>query len=261
MKSKKVSSVSTSFLRKSAVFLQEVKSYIYQLIIAEKARTILDIGCGPGIDTVELAMKMKSPSQIWGIDKDAEMINQANIWAFSNRVETKTKHIRANANQLPFADSFFDVIRSERLFQHIQDGNQRDQVFQESLRVLKPGGLAITADTDWTSLRLDFPNIEMERKMVQFLTEQIITNGYIGKQLPKMYQQAGLKEVIIQKIPIHFYELKFTPVGEFLVKKAEEARLFPQQALNEWLEILKEKDRKKDFACSIDMVVVSGRKE
>jgi hypothetical protein len=75
-----------------------------------------------------------------------------------------------------------------------------------------------------------------------------------------MYQQAGLKEVIIQKIPIHFYELKFTPVGEFLVKKAEEVRLFPQQALNEWLEILKEKDRKKDFTCSIDMVVVSGRK-
>ena len=84
-----------------------------------KGHTVLDVGCGPGFDTVSLAKIVGSSGKVVGVDYDIEMIAQADKNAETTGVIEWCEHKLANATQLPFESDTFDSCRSESLFQHL----------------------------------------------------------------------------------------------------------------------------------------------
>jgi ubiquinone/menaquinone biosynthesis C-methylase UbiE len=94
----------------------------------------LDIGCGGGRQCVSLS-RMGAAS-VTGIDFGEENINFAK--KMKKKLEVKNLEYQVgNAYELPFGNNEFDIVVSNGVFHHLEG---MDRAFQESFRVLKPGG-------------------------------------------------------------------------------------------------------------------------
>lgn len=105
------------------VFLQLKK------LLNSKKPKVLDLGCGTGISTRQLAEFFS----VVGCDPDHKMLAEARKYKSKHKV----KYILGSAEVLPFKDSEFDAVTAFASFHWFQ----KDEALQEIKRVLKPGGL------------------------------------------------------------------------------------------------------------------------
>jgi arsenite methyltransferase len=104
--------------------------------------SVLDIGCGAGVDTLIAAMLVGSSGRAVGIDLTEEMLMRAS----SNQRKTSLSNAsfyRASGEDLPFSDVSFEVVISNGAFNLIPD---KLRAIQETFRVLRPGGRLMLAD-------------------------------------------------------------------------------------------------------------------
>ncbi len=108
----------------------------------EPGETVLDLGSGAGTDSL-VAVQMVGPEgSVTGIDMTPEMLTKARA-AASELGVSNAQFIEGEVERLPFADERFDVVISNGVIDLVPD---KDAVFGELLRVLKPGGRLQIAD-------------------------------------------------------------------------------------------------------------------
>ncbi|MFZ3229712.1 MAG: bifunctional 2-polyprenyl-6-hydroxyphenol methylase/3-demethylubiquinol 3-O-methyltransferase UbiG [Pseudobdellovibrio sp.] len=101
--------------------------------LLESTTKVLDVGCGAGFLSNELA---KNKLQVTGVDLSEESLKVA-----AKHDDTKTVHYQsADAYQLPFANESFDVLTAMDFLEHVE---RPGEVVKEFSRVLKPNGLFI----------------------------------------------------------------------------------------------------------------------
>lgn len=108
----------------------------------QEGETVLDIGCGGGVDVFLAALMVGSTGRAVGIDMVPEMIEKAR----QNLEETTLGNVTlelGSAEKLPFPDGGFDAVLSNGVFNLIPD---KRSALREVLRVLKPGGRLQMAD-------------------------------------------------------------------------------------------------------------------
>jgi len=118
--------------------------------IAEDSKgKLLDIGCGSGVLSVEIALKCPA-LQInaidywggaWGYSK-----SRCELLAQENKVENRITFAKASASALPFEDESFDIVISNMVFHEVADAKDKREVIKEALRVLKKGGQFVFQD-------------------------------------------------------------------------------------------------------------------
>lgn len=96
---------------------------------------ILDVGCGPGVSTLELA-KLLSKGEAIGVDITDKMLEIARQRAKAHRLNN-VKFLTEDAMSLSFPDESFDVVFSSYLLPWVP---QVDRAISEMQRVLKVGG-------------------------------------------------------------------------------------------------------------------------
>jgi phosphoethanolamine N-methyltransferase len=106
-------------------------------------KTILDIGCGSGGITLHL-VERHGAAQATGLDVEQPVIEVARRRAAARGLGGRVRFVQAPPGPLPFADGAFEVVFSKDALLHVPD---KDAVFAEIFRVLKPGG--IFAASDW----------------------------------------------------------------------------------------------------------------
>ena len=100
--------------------------------------SLLDVGCGPGTITADLARRVR---QVTAIDTSAEVLDLARPDAPGN-VAFSVGDVHA----LRFADEAFDVVHAHQVLQHVSDPVR---ALREMSRVCKPGGIVAVRDSDY----------------------------------------------------------------------------------------------------------------
>lgn len=109
-----------------ALWLSTITKYVHQNAIA----TIIDIGCGTGRFTKELADHFSA--QVYGIDPSSKMLKEA----IENAISTKVKFLQGSTEHIPLNDDFSDLVFLSQVYHHIED---KKRAFSEIKRVLKTG--------------------------------------------------------------------------------------------------------------------------
>ena len=107
-----------------------------------EGETILDIGCGAGVDTIFAAMMTGPSGKVAGIDLVSEMLERAKKSLSLTDLKNVTLK-ESSAENLPFPDREFDVVISNGVFNLVPD---KDRALSEVFRVLKSGGRLMIAD-------------------------------------------------------------------------------------------------------------------
>lgn len=107
-----------------------------------EGESILDIGCGSGVDTI-FAAKMTGPTgKVVGIDLMPEMLLRAKENLKLANLDNVI-YEEASSDNLSFPDEKFDVVISNGVFNLVPD---KAKALSEVFRVLKPGGRMMIAD-------------------------------------------------------------------------------------------------------------------
>ncbi len=159
----------------------------------QPGQTILDLGSGGGFDVFIAAKKVGPKGRAIGVDMTAEMIGKARagISKFTEKTGLSNVEFRlGEIEHLPVADASIDVIISNCVINLSPD---KQQVWREIARVLKPGGKACISD-----LALKKPLPESLLKSVAALVS-CVAGAVLVDQTIEMAQQADLSDIQIHE--------------------------------------------------------------
>lgn len=171
------------------------KERTYNLLALAPGSSVLEVGCGPATDTLALARLVGEQGRVTGLDFDPDMIELARERARAAGLEDRVDHLVGDATSLPFPDDTFDACRSERLFQHLHDPAH---ALAEMIRVTKPGGRIVVFDTDHETFAIDAPDPDAWRRLKQVSLDHLHTNPCSGRQLYRLFREAGLRDVVAE---------------------------------------------------------------
>lgn len=93
-----------------------------------KDKSVLEIGCGPGGNLLEIIEKQ--PSRLVGVDISNEMVSLA-----TKKLPTDVKVLKIDGTSLPFEDNTFDIVFTATVLQHNTDDEMLRKIMAELSRV------------------------------------------------------------------------------------------------------------------------------
>ncbi|MCB9283886.1 MAG: methyltransferase domain-containing protein [Lewinellaceae bacterium] len=161
----------------------------------------LDLGCGGGTVTLQIADRVQHTGTVTGLDIDPVNVALARKTAHDRQMEN-VQFERFNAYDLADVDRYH-VVYSRFLLSHL---NKPSQVLANVYKGLVPGGRLLLEDTDFSG-HFCFPACPAFHAYVHLYQKLLYTRGAdanIGQRLYQLLQQAGFQEISVQVVqPVH----------------------------------------------------------
>ncbi len=155
--------------------------------------SLLDVGCGPGSVTLDLAAALGPEGRVVGVDAAAVVIETARE-AARERGDERTRFETADLFDLPFADDAFDVVHAHQVLQHVE---RPVAALREMARVCRPGGLVAARDVDFGATTW-WPETPAIGRWLDLYTTLARANGgepNAGRRLVGWAREAGLVDI------------------------------------------------------------------
>lgn len=104
--------------------------------------TVLDVGCGAGLDSLIAAQRTGETGRVIGVDFSEAMLARARTAATKMKT-TNVEFRQSSAESLPLEDASIDVAMVNGIFNL---NPAREKIFQELARVMKAGGVVYSAE-------------------------------------------------------------------------------------------------------------------
>lgn len=155
----------------------------------EEGETVLDIGSGGGLDVFLASKRVGPKGKVIGLDMTAQMVKRAEQNAKKgnyNNVEFKL----ADAEDIPIEDGSIDLVMSNCVINLVPN---KEKVYREIYRILKPGGRFIISDLV-TERELDESVRNNPEKLVACVGGALTEKNYLDA-----IKKAGFKKIKILK--------------------------------------------------------------
>lgn len=203
------------FLDGAAAELKPVKKELDGLLDVPFGGQLLDVGCGTGADVETLAAKVGREGRAVGIDSSEQLIAQALARSAGSPVE----FLHGQAGDLPFPEGTFDVVRSERVIEHVPEPAR---AVGEMLRVTKPGGQVLVCDPDHGMWALDMADRLLTRRILNWWGDHV-PHPWVARQLPGLLREAGAAAVSVRLYPVAVSTLRAADALTWIGKAAATA--------------------------------------
>ena len=167
-------------------------SAAYLLPLLSPGQTILDVGCGPGTITLDLAEAV-APGQVVAIENVEAPLGAAREEA-ARRGDTTTRFELADVMALPYDDDGFDVVHAHQVLQHLTDPVA---ALREMGRVCRPGGWVAVRDADYAAMAWhpQVPGLDLWRDTYRAAARANGAEPDAGRLLRSWANRAGLTDV------------------------------------------------------------------
>jgi ubiquinone/menaquinone biosynthesis C-methylase UbiE len=165
--------------------------YYFSVLQPQSGDSILDVGCGLGDADKGLLMAYPTLRKVVGVDVIEQRIQTCLAkWQDDGR-PAKLEFKQADAQNLPFSNETFDRVFSVDTLEWVFDPAK---ALREMLRVIKPGGVALIAHSDFDSQVFNAADRQLNRKIVHSFSDAG-PNGQIGRELFGLCRSAGFTRV------------------------------------------------------------------
>jgi arsenite methyltransferase len=153
---------------------------------------VLEIGCGTGVVTRDLARLVGPAGRVVGIDPSEALLQTAQRLAeaagLASRIELRLGDVR----ELDLPPQSFDHVVACMVFMHL--GDLREAVRQVH-RVLRPGGGLVVFEQDLESIAVDHPDRALTRIILQHAAEHYVLSADAARRLPGLISAAGFQDL------------------------------------------------------------------
>jgi 2-polyprenyl-3-methyl-5-hydroxy-6-metoxy-1,4-benzoquinol methylase len=186
--------------------------------------TCLDVGCGGGHVTLELARRVGPGGRVVGIDFDADVLALARADAaaagFTN-VEFQVGDATA-LDRVGLAQEF-DVVFARFLLSHVA---HPDRVVASMASLARAGGMIVVEDIQGRGAFTEPPSAALDRyrELYAEIVRRKGGDSELGPRLPGLLRSAGLEQVgcdVVQRLPAdegrHIHGLTLDRIGPAVV--------------------------------------------
>ena len=185
-----------------------------------EGETVLDLGSGAGFDCFIAAQKVGKRGKVIGVDMTPEMVDKARENTRKGGYENVEFRL-GEIEHIPAADNSVDVVISNCV---INLSPEKERVFKEAYRVLKPGGRLMVSD------------IVLVKELPEVIKNSI--DAYIGclagairkDEYIRTIREAGFQDVrILDETQFPIECMANDPTAKVIIAKMN----LPQDTLNE----------------------------
>lgn len=167
-------------------------SAAYLLPHLTPGRRLLDVGCGPGTISVDLAARV-APGEVVALDREAGVLAEVAHLA-AERELTNVTTTPGDIYGLDYEDDVFDVVHAHQVLQHLSDPVA---ALVEMRRVTRPGGLVAVRDADYAAMTwypLD-PRLDRWLEIYHAVARANGAEPDAGRRLLSWARAAGFTEI------------------------------------------------------------------
>jgi SAM-dependent methyltransferase len=156
---------------------------------------IVDIGCGPGFLTRDLAAGADEKGSVLGLDQSESMLEIAR----ARCAEMPGARFEVgDAIELPLEDRSIDLAVSTQVLEYVKDV---DRALTEITRVLRPGGRVVLLATDWRACAWhSSDDARMDRMLTAW--EEHLAHPVLPRTLAARLEAQGLELTLLERYSI-----------------------------------------------------------
>ena len=165
----------------------------YLLPLLAPGAHLLDVGCGPGTITMDLADAVGRDGHVTALERTADALALARTEA-DRRGTRNVSFTVANVQALDLPDHAFDVVHAHQVLQHVDDPVL---ALREMRRVCRPGGIVAVRDSDYAGFTWYPEVVELERwlNLYHAVARSNDAEPDAGRRLLSWARAAGFSDV------------------------------------------------------------------
>ncbi|AKU18402.1 methyltransferase domain-containing protein [Luteipulveratus mongoliensis] len=167
--------------------VRRLRAWALDALSPAEGERAVDVGSGTGSEVLALAARLGPTGEAIGVEPNAGLRDLAEQRA-AEAAEPNVRFVEGDAYALPFEDASVDVVRCERVLQHLE---APERAVAEVARVLKPGGRVCIIDSDWGTAILHPADPAVVRAAMESMHARL-PNPFSGRLLRGQLSTAGL---------------------------------------------------------------------
>lgn len=169
--------------------IREYKATLTRMAEIKPGDHFLEVGCGNGVDIRAAVNTHGNSVKITGIDSSRTMLTETRALLTEEFPTNRTvRLLQMDAQRMALAPNSFDITKADRVFQHLPSAVK---ALSEMIRITKPGGKVLVADTHWNSMvvkGISRADSNVIKKTYLALTK----DPYVAAHLGKLMTAGGL---------------------------------------------------------------------